>query len=140
MLYTGLTQGSLSRGLAKRLPRSRLSSVILCLLMRPHILLIPPLLARRLGSIIPELQVSIRTQRPPLAKLPLLPQQLLDIAPGLAEDLQIVRYDVPVLAGRARNQYGAVVVALFGDDVLAARAAGHAREGEFVLRRRTACW
>ena len=91
-----------------------------------------PLLSRRGGAVLPKLDVAVFTQRAPFDELALLPHEILDRDLAVAEDVEVVAYDVSVTALRAGDQDAAVVVALLRDVVRRARAAGDAGEGELV--------
>ena len=93
-----------------------------------------PLLPRRGGAVLPELDIAVFAQRAPLDELALLPHEILDGDLAVTEDVEVVAYDVPVAALGAGDQHAAVVVALLGDVVRRARAAWDAGEGELVGR------
>jgi len=94
---------------------------------------LPPLLPLRGAPVVPKLDIAV--QRAPLDEPPLLPHQVFHGYPLVAEDLEVVGDDVAVLAARAGDQDGPVVVPLLADLVLAAGAAGDAGECQLVLRR-----
>ena len=81
----------------------------------------------------PELDIPIFSQAPPLDELSLLPQQILHRDLPVAEDAQMITDDVTVPALWTCDERRAGVVALLGDVVMGAVAAGDASEGELVV-------
>lgn len=84
------------------------------------------------SAILPELEVAILAEGAPLDEAPALAHQLLDGDTGSAEEVEVVGDDVAVAAGGAGDEHAAVVVALLGDVVGGARAAGNAGECQLV--------
>lgn len=82
----------------------------------------------------PELDIAVLTQTSSLDELSLFPHEILDGDLAVAKDIQMVADDVAVSASGAGNKRRAVVVALLGDVVVGAVAAGHAGEGQLVVR------
>lgn len=84
------------------------------------------------GSVLPELDVAVLAEGPPLDETALLAHEVLNGQALVAKDIQVVADDVSVAARGAGDEYRAVMVALLGDVVGGARAAGDAGEGQLV--------
>lgn len=89
------------------------------------------LLLRRLVR--PKLDVAVLTEAAPLDQPALFPHQVLDGYLAVAKDVEVVADDVPIAAAGTGDERRAGVVALFGDVVVGAVAAGDAGEGELVV-------
>lgn len=86
------------------------------------------------GAVLPELDVAVLAEGAALDELTLLAHEVLDGQAVVAKDVEVVADDVTVAARGAGDENGAVVVALLGDIVGGARAAGQAGEGQLVGR------
>jgi hypothetical protein len=84
------------------------------------------------GPVLPELDVAILAEGPPLDEATLLAHEVLDGQAFVAKDFEVVADDMTVSARWAGDEHGAVVVALLGDVVGRPRAAGDAGEGQLV--------
>lgn len=85
-------------------------------------------------AVLPELDVAVLAEGAPLDEAALLAHEVLDGQAAVAKDVEVVADDVAVAARGAGDEHGAVVVALLGDVVGGARAAGDTGEGQLVGR------